>query len=191
MFSDSDYEVGYDENSDTVITLNGATAQASSDTVSVSGSAVTISGAGTYILSGTLTDGMIIVKAKNTDTVHLVLKGVSVNSSTSAAVYIAQAEKVFITLAPDSVNTLSNGGKFTAIDDNNIDAAVFSKDDLTLNGQGTLTVKSPAGHGIVSKDELAVTGGNYVITSLSHGLCGKDSVRISNGTFDIPSRLTV
>lgn len=185
MFTERDYETSYDKNASTVITLNGNSADCSSDTVAISGPTVTISSEGTYILSGTLNNGMIIVNAKNTDKIQLVLDGVTINSDTSAAVYIAQAEKVFLTQAQGSKNSLSNGGKFTAIDDNNIDAAIFSKDDLTINGEGTLTIASPAGHGVVSKDDLVVTSGEYKITSASQGLCGKESIRIADGTFSI------
>lgn len=185
LFTDRDYKNDYDKSSGVAITLKGDTAQCSSDAVNISDSTVTISDEGTYILSGNLDNGMIIVNAENTDKIQLVLDGVNINSSTSAAIYITQADKVFLTLAENSKNTLSNGGEFTAIDDNNIDATVFSKDDLTLNGEGALTVTSPAGHGIVSKDDLTVTGGEYTITSASQGLCGKESVRIADGTFTI------
>ncbi|MGI5895753.1 MAG: carbohydrate-binding domain-containing protein [Oscillospiraceae bacterium] len=185
MFTDRDYKTDYDENSSTTITLNGDTAQCESDTVKISGSTVTISDEGTYILSGTLDNGMVIVNAENTDKIQLVLDGATINSNTSAAIYIAQADKVFLTLAENSENTLSNGGEFIAIDDNNIDATIFSKDDLTLNGSGSLTVTSPVGHGIVSKDDLVVTGGEYEITSASQGLCGKESIRIADGIFRI------
>ena len=95
--------------------------------MNISGSTVTIQDEGTYILSGTLDDGMVVVNAESTDKVQLVLDGVSINSATSAAIYVAQADKVFITLADGSENSLSNGGEFVAIDDNNIDAAVFPK----------------------------------------------------------------
>ena len=185
MFTDRDYKTDYDKNSSTTITLNGDTAQCESDAVKISGSTVTVSDEGTYILSGTLDDGMVIVNAENTDKIQLVLDGATINSNTSAAIYIAQADKVVLTLAENSENTLSNGGEFTAIDENNIDAAVFSKDDLTLNGNGFLTVASPAGHGIVSKDDLVVTGGEYTITSASQGLCGKESIRIADRSFRI------
>lgn len=184
MFTDRDYEVGYDENESTAIVLKGSTAECSSDAVKISGSTVTITEEGTYILSGTL-KGMIVVNADKADKLQLVLDGVSIESESSAAIYILQADKVFLTLAPDSANTLKNGGTFTAIDDNNIDAVIFSKEDLTLNGQGSLTIESPAGHGVVSKDDLVVTSGTYAITAASHGLSGKDSVRIAGGTFDI------
>lgn len=183
MFTDRDYEVGYDESASTAISLKGNTAECSAGSVEISGSMVTITEAGTYILSGTLT-GMIIVDSDKADKVQLVLDGVDIYSEGSAAIYVRQADKVFLTLAPESVNTLKNDGQFTAIDDNNIDAAVFSKEDLTLNGQGSLTVESPAGHGIVSKDDLVVTSGTYKVVSASHGLSGKDSVRIAGGAFD-------
>ncbi len=187
MFSDRDYEVGYDETTAAYITLNGTSAQCGSDAVRIDGSAVTIMDEGTYVLSGTLTDGMVIVDAENTDKLQLVLDGVSISSSTSAALYVRQADKVFVTTTADSENVLANGGEFTAIDDNNIDAAVFSKDDLTFNGQGSLSIESPAGHGVVSKDDLVFTSGTYTVSSASQGLNGKESVRIAGGTYTIDS----
>ena len=96
--------------------------------------------------------------------------GVNINSKTSAALYILEADKVFLTLEEGTENKLSNGGEFTVIDENNIDAVIFSKQDLTFNGSGTLTVSSPAGHGIVCKDDLVFTGGLYTIHTLSHGV---------------------
>lgn len=185
MFSDRDLDASYDENTSAMITLNGADAECKSDAVNISGATVTIRDEGTYILSGTLDDGMVVVNAESTDKVQLVLDGVSINSAASAAIYVAQADKVFITLADGSENSLSNGGEFVAIDDNNIDAAVFSKDDLTFNGEGTLTITSSAGHGVVSKDDLVVTNGAYSITAGEQGLSGKESIRIADGTFTI------
>ncbi len=187
MFSDRDYEVGFDEGEGVLIALTGDSAQCSSNAVQITGSTVTITDEGTYILSGELTDGMIIVNAENTDKLQLVLNGVQITSSTSAALYILQADKVFVTTAANTENALINGGEFAALDDNNIDAVIFSKDDLTLNGQGTLIIESPAGHGIVSKDDLVISCGNYKISSASHGLSGKDSVRAAGGIFDITS----
>lgn len=187
LFSSRDFEVDYDESANTVIQLNGDTAVCNSDTVKISGSTVTITDEGIYILSGILNDGMIIVDSEKTDKIRLVLDNVSITSETSAPIYILQADKVFITLAPGSSNTLSNGGTFTAIDGNNIDAVIFSREDLTLNGSGSLKISSPAGHGIVSKDELTLTGGAYAIDSASHGLEGKDNVCIANAEIGIVS----
>ncbi len=183
-FSDRDYESGYDDTESAFITLSGDTASCSSDAVEVSAGTVTICDEGTYVLSGTL-NGMLIVNAEKGDKLQLVLNGVDIKSESSAAIYILQADKVFITLPADTQNTLSNGGVFTAIDDNNIDAVIFSKEDLTLNGTGSLTVDAPAGHGIVSKDDLVITGGCYDITAEKHGIAGKDSVSIAAGEFKI------
>ena len=187
LFTDRDLDAGYDESKSAVIQLNGTSAACSSDAVKISGGNVTITDEGTYILSGTLDDGMIIVDAGKSDKTQLVLDGVTIHSQTCAPIYIRQADKVFLTLAPGSTNTLSNGGTFTAIDENNIDAVIFSKDDLTLNGSGILIVTSPAGHGIVSKDSLKITGGIYDINCASHGLAGKDDVCIVNADFTIVS----
>ena len=182
-FSDRDFEIGYDEDESIMITLNGDSVLCDSDAVQISQSTVTILNEGTYILSGTLNDGMIIVNSEKTDKIQLVLKNASIYSKTSAPIYILQSDKVFITTATDSVNTLSNGGTFTAIDENNIDAVIFSKEDLTMNGSGTLMINSPAGHGIVSKDSLKVTSGSYEINCVSHALSGKDDVCIANAEF--------
>lgn len=185
MFTERDYRTDYDPDNSALIQLNGDSASCSSDAVSISGSTVTITDEGTYILSGTLNDGMIIVNADEKDKPQLVLNGVSITSKTSAPIYILEADKVVITLTDGTENTLINGGTFTAIDDNNIDSVIFSKQDLTLNGSGSLTVNSPAGHGIVSKDDLVFTSGTYSISSASHGLDANDSVRITNASLSI------
>lgn len=187
MFTDRDMEIGYDKETSARITLSGTSASSDSDAVQISGTTVTITDEGTYILSGTLNDGMIVVSAEDTDKIQLVLDNVEITSSTSAAIYVNEADKVFITTASGSENTLANGGEYVAIDDNNIDAVIFSKSDLTLNGAGTLTINAAAGHGVVSKDDLVLTSGTYNITAASHGLSGKDSVRIANGTYTITS----
>ena len=187
MFSDRDKEIGYDEENSTVIKVSDDSTTCDSDAVQISGNTVTIIDEGTYILSGTLTDGMVIVDAEDTDKVQLVLDGVDITSAESAAIYVREADKVFITTASDSQNTLTNGGTYTAIDDNNIDAAIFSKSDLTLNGAGSLTITAKAGHGVVSKDDLVLTSGTYQIDAASHGLSGKDSVRIASGSYTIVS----
>ena len=186
-FSDRDLDSSYDEGDSTVITLNGTSADCSSDAVEISDSTVTIKDEGTYVITGTLSDGMIVVEAEKTDKVQLVLDGVTINSESSAPIYVKQADKVFITTVSDTTNTLSNGGTFTAIDDNNVDAVIFSKEDLTLNGSGSLVLTSPAGHGVVSKDALKVASGTYEINCASSGLNGKDEICIADGTFTITS----
>lgn len=187
MFTDRDKEVGYDEDNCVKVQLQNEDSLCNSDNVQIDNQIITISEEGTYLITGTLTNGMLWIDAADTDKIHLVLDDASISNSTSAAIYIKEADKVFITLAPDSENTLANGGTYTAIDDNNIDAVIFSKSDLTLNGSGSLTILAEAGHGIVSKDDLVITGGNYIISSASHGLSGKDSIRIASGNFTITS----
>ena len=187
LFTANDMEIGYDEETSARITLSGDSASSDSDAVQISGSTVTVTAEGTYILSGTLNNGMIVVDAGDTDKIQLVLDGVEITSSTSAAIYVLEADKVFITTASGSENTLANGGEYVAIDDNNIDAVVFAKSDLTLNGTGTLIVDAAAGHGVVSKDDLVFTSGTYEITAEKQGLSGKDSIRIANGTYTITS----
>lgn len=187
LFTDRDMEIGYDEATSARITLTGDSASCDSDAVQISGSTVTVTDEGTYILSGALNDGMIVVNAEDTDKVQLVLEGVQITSSTSAAIYVLQADKVFLTTASGTENRLSNGGEYVAIDDNNIDAVIFSKADLTLNGAGALTISAATGHGVVSKDDLVFASGTYDITAASHGISGKDSVRIANGSYTIDS----
>ena len=185
MFSNRDSETSYSTGDSVIIELKGDTASCNSSAVQISGSTVTITDEGTYILSGTLNDGQIIVNAEEADKPQLVFDDVNITSATSAPIYILEADKVFITLADGSSNELVNGGTFTPIDDNNIDATVYSKQDLTFNGSGSLTVTSPAGHAIVAKDDLVFTGGTYTLTAASHGLDVNDSVRVKNGTFTI------
>ncbi len=185
MFSQRDYETGYDATKYATVTFSENGIQSSSNAVKISGTTAQLTEEGTYVLSGTLTDGQIVVNAEKTDKIQLVLNGVNITSSTSAAIYVLQADKVFITVEQGTRNTLTNGGTFEAIDENNIDATVYAKDDLTFNGEGSLTVTSPAGHGIVCKDDLVITGGSYTIASAEQGLNGKESVRIDGGTFAI------
>ena len=185
MFSERDSRTDYDEGKAVQIQLNGSTASASSNSVQINGSTVIIKEEATYVISGSLTNGMLVVNAPDTAKLQLVFNGVDITSQTSAALYVLEADKVFVTLAEGTSNTLTNGGSFTAIDDNNIDAALFSKQDLTLNGSGSLTVTSPAGHGIVCKDDLVITGGTYVVNSASHGLDANDSVRLTGADLTI------
>lgn len=160
--------------------------KAASSGVSISGNIITISKEGTYVLSGALSEGQIVVDADSAK-VQLVLDNVDITCASSAAIYIKNADKTFITLADGSENILMNTAEYEAIDDNNIDAVIFSKDDMTLNGKGTLTINSEYGHGIVSKDDLKLVSGTCNITAKNHALSGKDSVRIAAGTYNLTS----
>lgn len=170
MFTERDKETTYDISSATQITLMDES--------------VTISKEGCYILSGSLKDGQIIIDADDSAKIQLVLNRVTINSGDSAPIFIKEADKVFITLAEGSTNILTNVGTFEE-NEYNIDAVIFSKADLTLNGNGVLEITSSGGHGIVSKDDLVITGGIYNITAASSAISGKDSIRIADGTFTL------
>ena len=185
MFTKRDLAGTNDESEAVKITLSGKTAACNSSNVQIEDGVVTIKAAGVYVLSGTFTDGTIVVDAGDDDKVQLVLDGVSITAVDYAAIYAKNADKVFVTLAEGAGNSLTVSGDYVQTDDNNVDAVIFAKCDLTLNGTGSLTVKDNTGHGIVSKDDLVVTGGTYTIYSQDHCLNGKDSVRIADGTFNL------
>ena len=185
LFTERDLRTTYDETKAAVVTLSGTTASSTSNAVSVQGSTVIILDEGTYILTGTLTDGQIIVSAPADAKTQLVLRSVSVHSDSSAALYVKTADKVFVTLEGESA--LTSGESFTAIDENNIDGAVYAKADLTFNGSGSLSVSAPAGHGIVGKDDVVFAGGSYDITCSSHGVDVNDSVRITGADLTVES----
>lgn len=182
MFTERDLAGTYEESGAVYVTLSGDGITGETDGVAINGQTVTITAEGTYIFSGTLSEGQIVVDADKAK-VQIVFDNVDITCASSAAVYVKSAEKVFVTLAEGSQNTLRNTDEYVAIDDNNIDAVIFAKSDLTLNGTGSLTIVSAEGHGIVSKDDLKITGGTYDITAAGHALSGKDSVRIADGTF--------
>lgn len=182
MFTERDLAGTYEESGAVYVTLSGDGITGETDGVAINGQTMTITAEGTYIFSGTLSEGQIVVDADNAK-VQIVFDNVDITCASSAAVYVKSAEKVFVTLAEGAQNTLRNTDEYVAIDDNNIDAVIFAKSDLTLNGTGSLTIVSAEGHGIVSKDDLKITGGTYDIIAAGHALSGKDSVRIADGTF--------
>ena len=186
MFTKRDLETTYTMTEAVRISLNRTSISCNAPAkVTVSGMTATIKDEGTYLISGSLTNGYVKVDAEETDKVQIVLNNVTIASSTFAPIYSKQADKVFITIPSGTSNTLISGSSFITIDENNVDSAIFSKTDVTLNGGGNLTIQSPAGHGIVSKDDLVITGGYYNITSSGHAICGKNSVRLGGGTYVI------
>lgn len=172
----------------TEIVLKGDSASCPSNAVSISGSVITIKDEGTYIVSGKLNDGMIIVDAdKEEDDVVILLNGADITSSNCAAIYVRTAKNVDVVTAAGSENYLANDGAYEAIDDNDIDSVIFSMDDLFLKGEGTLTIKAAEGHGVVSKDDLKLKSGTYVITAAGHGLTGNDSIQVEGGNYTVNS----
>jgi len=185
FFTDRDLSGSYTEAQSTLILFSEEEVAGSSSAVHISGTAVTITQEGTYILRGSARNGSVTVSAPKDAKVQLVLDGVDLSCEDDAPIRVLQADKVFLTLAPNSQNSLANGGSFTGGVENGVDAVVYSKEDLTLNGSGSLCITSPAGHGIACKDGLTITGGTYEITTSAHGISGKDSVCICAATVTI------
>ena len=144
MFTERDIDGSYDSVAAVNITLDGNRTAVSGSGAAYADGILTIGEEGTYLLTGVLEDGSVVVDAPDSAKVQIVLCGASITSHSSAAIYVKSADKVFLTLARDSENSLASGDSFVAIDENNIDATVFSKQDLTLNGEGSLTVSAPA-----------------------------------------------
>ena len=171
--------------SELYIDLTAQKSNASYKTVVIKNNCFTITEGGTYRVYGTLQNGKIIVDTSKDAKVELVLDGANITCSNYAPLYIKQADKVTLNLSAGTENRLENGGSFTALDENNVDAALFSKDDLTITGSGSLSVKSPGGHGITGKDDLTVKGGTITVNASRHALEANDSVTVSGGTLSL------
>ena len=181
-YSKRDMDVSFDESSATKITLSGDSASVSGSGAVAEGSTVTISTAGTYIVSGNLTDGSIIVATSENDKVQIVLNGVKIACSSGPAIDIQSADKCFITLAEGTQNSLSDASAYASEDAN---ACIYATCDLTINGSGSLDVSGNYRHGVFSKDDLVVYGGTIRVSAVEDGLNGKDSVKIGAGDISI------
>ena len=170
----------------TYIYLNGSSITVDGQGAEVNGSIITITAAGDYIVSGTLDDGQIMVKAGDEDKVNIIFNGVNLNCSYNAPVYVENADKVVITLNGSSVNTINDAETYTETEEG-IDATIYSKDDLTINGTGSLTINANYSYAIRSNDDLKINGGNIEIKSAGDAIRGKDSVTIKNGNITIDS----
>lgn len=185
MFTERDYETGYSDYVTVTLRDGGSVAEGSG--VSIADNLITIEQEGVYLLTGTLTEGQVAVDAGDSDKVQIVLDNVSVSNGNSAALYVRNADKVFLTTAAGSENTLCTSGEFVQTDENKVSGAIYAAVDLTMNGEGILNVSCETGHGVVTKDDLKITGGTYRITAAKRGMYGKDSVRIAGGEITIES----
>lgn len=181
-----DIDVGYDEENTISVAFADGGVKIGGEGASAEGETVTISKAGTYILSGTADNGRIIVDADKNSEVKLVFNGVNITCSDNAPIYISKAKKVYMTLNDGTENTLTDSKSYSlGEEDSNVDGCIFSKTDLTINGSGTLNVTANYKHGIVSKDDLVITDGTLNVTAASTAVEGKDSVKISGGKFTL------
>lgn len=169
-FSNNDTTYDYDESE--------------AKTVGDSEKTVKITAEGTYVVSGE--HESITVSAPDTAKVRIILKNATVSNTSGPAIYIEKADKVFITACEGTVNTLSDGTSYTGdFKDTNIDGAIFSKTDLTLNGEGTLNITGNCKCGVVSKDDLIICGLNLTVKSTGCALEGKDCVKIKDAAITV------
>ena len=169
-FSNNDTTYDYDESE--------------AKTVADSEKTVKITAEGTYVVSGE--HESITVSAPDTAKVRIILKNATVSNTSGPAIYIEKADKVFITAYKDTTNTLSDGTSYTGdFKDTNIDGAIFSKTDLTLNGEGTLNITGNCKCGVVSKDDLIICGLNLTVKSTGCTLEGKDCVKIKDAAITV------
>ena len=184
-YSEEKLDDTWDESDSVEILCEGNSAVAVAEGVKVEGGVVTISQEGTYVLTGTLEDGQIIVDVENKGDVKLIFNGVALTSTGTAPVYIKGGNTV-ITLAPDTENTVTDGQEYLYEEgEDEPKAAIFAKDDLTFNGTGSLTVNGNYNNGIQCKDDLKFVTGTYHITAVNNGIVGKDSVSVKNGNFTV------
>jgi len=184
-YKTEDLEAGWSPRA-AVIKLTGSGAAITGGGAVVTGSTVTIRQAGDYIIEGTLNEGRIVVDAGKKDLVRLVLRGVNITWSQGSPLSCVQAAKTVLILPEGTVNTLTDGVTYTfPPGEDEPDAAIFAKDDLTITGKGSLRVNGRYRNGIASKDVLVITGGILTVNAVHDGIRGKDALAIREGTIEV------
>lgn len=183
----NDYYTEWKNETPNYITLNGTGATLNGTGATVKDSKITIVAAGVYVISGKLNNGQIIVDVKDKGTVKIVLNGAEINCDSNSPIYVASSGKTIISLQEGTENIITDGTKYVLAEASSDEpnAAIYSKDDLTINGTGKLTVDANYKDGITSKDDLKITGGNINIHSADDGLMGKDIVAVKEGIIAI------
>ena len=174
-------DVTWDSSSEVTINLSNPTAI---DGVTVSDGVITITKAGNYKLIGTY-EGQIKVEAADSDMVRLVLKNATITNSTGAAINVVEADEVVIYTASGTTNTVSDGSSYADTASGSPDAAIYSKSDLTLAGEGTLKVEGKYEEGIHTSDGLVIASGTLEVNAANTGIKGKDYVDILDGTVTV------
>lgn len=170
------------------ITLNGDTASADASSVTVGEDGlITINTHGVYVISGTLNNGMIEVNSVDAGTVELVLDNANITNDNGACIVFTKASDAVVTIKDGTSNVLVDGEKyaFPTPGQDEPNAALYSKEDLTIQGGGTLTIDANYASAINSKDGLKINGGTFDITAAEHGIKGKDYLVINDGSIKI------
>lgn len=184
-FSDKDEQTGWSADSSTTITLSASGASVDGTGAKADGGVVTISEAGTYVVSGTTTDGQLAVDAPEDADVHLVLNGVSITNNDGPAIYVKAADKTVVTLQEGTENAVNDGAPYADTSEDAPTAAIYSKGDMTINGTGKLTVQGNANDGITSKDDLKIIGGTIAVKAADDGIIGRDLLAVKDGSITI------
>lgn len=184
IVTDRDLEGAWEEDGATKISLSDGGCAVDGAGAVADGTTVTITAGGTYVLTGQISAGQVVVNADG-EKVQLVLDGASVTSSDSAAILVRAAKKVWLTLADGTQNKLATSGSFAEDDEYSIDGAVWCKSDLTINGTGVLKVSSAEGHGIVCKEELALVSGDVEVEAARHAVQAQDAACVVAGTWSL------
>ena len=180
----------WDAAEEITVQFNGDSITAGSPNVVIDGSTATITTAGTYRLTGSLSDGQVIVETEDKDTVRLILDGVEITSASSAPIYISKAEKTILVLAEGSVNTITDASTYVLADPESDEpnAAIFATSDLTITGTGSLEVSGNYNDGIATKDGLILAAGSITVSALDDGIRGKDYVYVKEGGITITAQ---
>jgi Carbohydrate-binding domain-containing protein Cthe_2159 len=180
--NDADYSWAKTEENN--IKLNGTSATITGKGAVIAGANVTITNAGTFVFTGSLADGQIIVRTTDKGLVRLVLKGVDITSKTSSPIFIDKAEKVAIIIADGTENKITDAAAYSNITKGQ-NAAIYSQTFTSISGQGNLIIIANYKDGIASKDGLLIKNGNIKVTAKDEGIRGKDYLVIRDGKFDI------
>ena len=180
----SEQDLSWDTSSETAIDLSNPTA---TDGVTVEDGTLTITKAGTYKLSGEY-QGQIKVETADSDAVRLVLDNANITNSSGAALNVVNADEVILYSASGTTNTISDGADYTATGEDDPDAVVYSKADLTIAGEGTLKVNGNHEDGIHTSDGLVIASGTLEVNAANTGIKGKDYVDILGGTINVTAQ---
>lgn len=183
-FTVFDQQTSYGE-TDTFITFTGTGAEIRGTGAAVEGNVLSVTAPGTYVFSGSW-EGQIVVELAKTEKAHLVFCGVTVTCKDGPAVWVRSADKVALTLADGTVNTLTDGTSYAGADAPKApDACLFSQDDLSLNGSGSLLVQANFNNGIRSKNDLRIHSATVSVTAPKNGIRGDDSLVVEGATLYI------
>jgi len=167
----SKFDQNYTWNSDaTVITLGNED--------------VEITKGGEYIISGTLSDGRIYINVTDDEKVQLILNGVNISCSESAAIYVENADKVAVTLPEGTKNVLSDGGS-------DADGCIFSKDDISFNGKGSLEVNGNVNNGIDCNNDIKFASGNITVNAINNGIKAKETISVKDANITVTADDTI